>query len=145
MATWALFDFTAEVAVRRCLSSQSFKTFTNHVFMSSEEENVGKRVEWENRQLEENDMTVKTGKLSSNYLAHCHITCFCVRMLSHFSCVQLFSSLWTVAQQAPMSMGILQARILEWVAVPSSRGSSRPRNLTCVSHVSCFGRWVVYH
>ena len=45
MATWALFDFTAEVAVRRCLSSQSFKTFTNHVFMSSEEENVGKRVE----------------------------------------------------------------------------------------------------
>ena len=29
---------------------------------------------------------------------------------------------WTVARQAPLSMGILQARILEWVAVPSSRG-----------------------
>ena len=33
--------------------------------------------------------------------------------------------------------GILQARILEWVAMPSSRGSSRPRNQTHVSCVSC--------
>ena len=28
---------------------------------------------------------------------------------------------WTIAHQAPLSMGILQARILEWVAMPSSR------------------------
>ena len=28
---------------------------------------------------------------------------------------------WTVARQAPLSMGILQARILEWVAISSSR------------------------
>jgi len=27
-------------------------------------------------------------------------------------------------------MGILQARILEWVAMPSSRGSSPPRDQT---------------
>ena len=33
--------------------------------------------------------------------------------------------------------GILQARILEWVAMPSSKGSSRPRDRTQVSHVSC--------
>ena len=39
-------------------------------------------------------------------------------MLSHFSCVQLFVTLWTVAHQAPLSMGIPQARILEWVAYP---------------------------
>ena len=32
---------------------------------------------------------------------------------------------WTVAHQAPLSMGILQARILEWVALPSSRGFSQ--------------------
>ena len=31
---------------------------------------------------------------------------------------------WTAARQAPLSMGILLARTLEWVAVPSSRGSS---------------------
>ena len=30
--------------------------------------------------------------------------------------------------------GILQARILEWVAMPSSRGSSQPREWTCVSY-----------
>ena len=29
--------------------------------------------------------------------------------------------------------GILQARILEWVAMPSSRGSSQPRDQTCTS------------
>ena len=28
---------------------------------------------------------------------------------------------WTIARQAPLSMKILQARILEWVAMPSSR------------------------
>ena len=35
-------------------------------------------------------------------------------------------TLWAAACQAPLSMGILQARILEWVAMPSSRGSSQP-------------------
>ena len=32
---------------------------------------------------------------------------------------------------------VFQARILEWVAISSSRGSSRPRNQTCISCVSC--------
>ena len=44
------------------------------------------------------------------------------------SCVQLFVIPWTVACQAFLSMEILQAGILEWVAMPSSRGSFRPRN-----------------
>ena len=39
---------------------------------------------------------------------------------------------------------ILQARILEWVAMPSSRGSSWPRDWTWVSYVFCLGRWVLY-
>ena len=45
----------------------------------------------------------------------------CAQSLSR---VQLFATPWTVARQAPLSMGILQARILEWVTMPSSRGSS---------------------
>ena len=49
------------------------------------------------------------------------------------SCVQLFATPWTVDHQAPLSMEILQARILEWVAVQSSRGSSQPRDQTQVS------------
>ena len=36
--------------------------------------------------------------------------------------------------------GILQARILEWVAFPFSRGSSQPRDQTQVSHVA--GRFI---
>ena len=43
------------------------------------------------------------------------------------------NSLWL---QAPLSMGILQARILEWVAMPSPRGSSPPRNGTGVSCIA---------
>ena len=41
--------------------------------------------------------------------------------------------------------GIFQARILEWVAISSPRGSSRPRDPTHVPCISCIGRWVLYH
>ena len=51
--------------------------------------------------------------------------------------VQFFVTPWTVSHQPSLSMGILQARILEWVAMPSSRGSSRPTDQTYVSCVSC--------
>ena len=54
-------------------------------------------------------------------------------MLSH---VQLFAALWTLARQAPLSLGILQARILEWVVMPSSRGSSQPRDRSQVTHIA---------
>ena len=40
--------------------------------------------------------------------------------------------------------GILQARILEWVATPSSRGSSQSGGRAQVSCVSCIGRQVLY-
>ena len=33
--------------------------------------------------------------------------------------------------------GVLQARILEWIAMPSSKGSSRPRDQTGISYISC--------
>ena len=52
------------------------------------------------------------------------------------SCVQLFETPWSVACQALLSMGILQARILEWVAMLSSRESSQPRDWTQVSHIA---------
>ena len=41
--------------------------------------------------------------------------------------------------------GILHARILEWAAVSFSRGSSQPRNQTCISWVFCIGRQILYH
>ena len=57
-----------------------------------------------------------------------------VCVLSHFSHVQLFVTPWTVARQAPLSMGILQARILERVASPPpgdcSNSEIEPRSPT---------------
>ena len=46
--------------------------------------------------------------------------CPSTRVLNRFSHVWLYVTLWTVAHQAPLSTAILQARILEWVAIPSS-------------------------
>ena len=45
----------------------------------------------------------------------------------------------------PSVHGILQARILEWVAMPSSRGSSQPRDQTRASYISCIARRILYH
>ena len=42
------------------------------------------------------------------------------------SCVRLLATPWTAAYQAPLPMGILQARILEWVATLSSRDFPHP-------------------
>ena len=41
--------------------------------------------------------------------------------------------------------GIIQARMLEWVAISSSRGSPWPRDHTLVSCGCCIGRWILYH
>ena len=49
--------------------------------------------------------------------------CVCSWLLS---CVQLSVTPWTVTHQSPLPMGILQARILEWVAMPFSRGFYNP-------------------
>ena len=43
---------------------------------------------------------------------------------------------WTVACQVPLFMGFFQARILEWLAIPFSRGSSWPRDHTPVSRIA---------
>ena len=66
-------------------------------------------------------------------------------VLSCFRHVWLFVTLRTLAHQPPMSIGILQARILEWVAMTFSRKSSWPKDGTWVSYVSCISRWVLYH
>ena len=67
----------------------------------------------------------------------------CAQSLSQ---VWLFATLWTVCSlpDSPVH-GTLQASILECVAIFYSRGSSQPRDQTCVSCVSCVGRQVLYH
>ena len=63
---------------------------------------------------------VKLKSLENYYENYVYL---CVKSLQ--SCLTLCQ---TITHEAPLSMGIFQARILEWVAVPSSRGSSQPRN-----------------
>ena len=76
------------------------------------------------------------------YLLLCmHVlSLICRVQLFAISHVQLFATLWTVSSVYK----ILNARILEWVAVPSSRGSSQPRDWSHISRVSCTGRRVLY-
>ena len=67
----------------------------------------------------------KCSNYSENLQLGCCSSLFFCAVLSH---VQLFATPWTVTHQAALSMGILQARLLEWVVTPSSRGSSQPRD-----------------
>ena len=64
----------------------------------------------------------------------------CSCMLSCFSHIRLFMTLDSSSPGSSVH-GILQARMLEWVAIFSSRGSSQARNRV---QVSCFGRWILY-
>ena len=63
-----------------------------------------------------------------------------------FSHSVISNSLWShgllCVCPSPLSLGILQTRILEWVPISYSRGSSQPRDRT---RVSCFSRWILYH
>ena len=69
--------------------------------------------------------------------------CVCVCV---YSVVQSCPTLCDPMDRPGFSIhGIFQARILEWVAISSCMGSSWPREQTCVSCVSCVGRWILYH
>ena len=84
------------------------------------------------------ERTVRPLIVFTNFLGSNGLSVLCC--VSRLSCVSLL-----VTCQSLLSMGILQARILDWVAMPSSRGSSQPRDWTQVSYVSCTGRGVLYH
>ena len=75
-------------------------------------------------------------KCNFNHRMH---VCMCV--LSH---VWLCDPMDCRPRDSPVH-GIFYARILEWVAISYSRGSSQHRDWTHVSCVSCTGRWIVHH
>ena len=60
----------------------------------------------------------------------CSVTQLCLILCKPMDCSSLSSSV----------CGILQARILEWVAISYSKGSSQPRDPTCISCISWIGR-----
>ena len=58
--------------------------------------------------------------------------------------VQLFRDFMDCSLPGSSGRGISQKRILEWAAMPSSRGSSRPRGGTRGPHISCTGRRILH-
>ena len=93
------------------------------------------------------------------------LTCFCwgselTLQLSHYTWCRsalnffllmcylsagMLSRVWLFSTPCSSVLGTFQARILEWGAISSSRGSSHPRDWTIISCVSCIGRWIFYH
>ena len=62
-------------------------------------------------------------------------------VLSHFYQVRLCDPM-DCSPPGSSVCGVLQARILEWVTMPSSRGSSWCRDWTCIFYISCIYRQV---
>ena len=71
----------------------------------------------------------------------CVCVCVCARVCV-LSCVQFFMTFMDCSPPGSSVHGILKPRILEWVAISSSWGSSWPRNCTCIP---CIGRQILYH
>ena len=69
-----------------------------------------------------------------------HDLCMCAKSLQ--SCLTLCDPM-NCSLPGSCVHGILQARRLEWVAMPFSRGPSRTRDQTYVSYVSYIGTWVL--
>ena len=64
--------------------------------------------------------------------------------LSCFCRVQLFATLWTVASQAPLSMGFSRQEYYSELPCPPP-GDLPHSGVEPVSHVSCTGKWILYH
>ena len=67
-----------------------------------------------------------------------------LRTKSLQSCLTLCNPM-DCSPPGPTVHGLLRARTVEWVAMPSSKGSSPPRNRTHTSDISCIGRQALYH
>ena len=69
----------------------------------------------------------------------------CMRVLSHFSCVQLCVTVWTAACQAPLSMGFSRQEYWSGLLGPPP-GTLPDSGIEPVSTMSIYiGRWVLYH
>ena len=70
--------------------------------------------------------------------------CVCLCVLSYLSWIQ-FCDPMGCSPPGSSVYGILQAKILEWVAMSSCRRSSWPRDQTHISYIFCIGRHIIYH
>ena len=64
---------------------------------------------------------------------------------SHWVVSNSFVTPWTVARQAPLSVGFPRQKYWSGLPFPFSKGSAWPRDQTQVSCISCIGRQILYH
>ena len=77
-------------------------------------------------------------------LSEFHVCTVGLRTLCYCCCcAQSYLTLCDPVDCGSSVHGLLQARMLEWVAISSSRGSSLPRDRTRVSFISYTGRWLM--
>ena len=72
----------------------------------------------------------------------CHLWYTVLSLVTQW-CLTLCDHTHYIARQAPLSLGILQARILECIAIPSSRGIFPTQGRSNPDLLHC--RWIVYH
>ena len=65
-------------------------------------------------------------------------------MLSYFSHVRLFETLWTIARQALLTMVFSRHEYWNGLPCPPPGDLPWPRDWTCISHISCIIRQVLY-
>ena len=69
----------------------------------------------------------------------------CAYMLSHFSCIRLFMTPWTLAHQALLSMGFSRQEYWSGLPWPPPGNLPDPEIGSHIPWVSCIGRQVLYH
>ena len=81
-----------------------------------------------------------TEDLTQGCVCVCVCVCVCTHSVMSDSCNFMDGSL-----PGSSVHGLFQVRILEWVAISFSTGSSQLRDQSCMSCISCLGRWILYH
>ena len=70
---------------------------------------------------------------------------FTLLLLSRFNCIQLFATLWTIAHQAPQSMGFSRQEYRSGLPSPPPGDLPDPGTETASLNFSCIGKQVLYH
>ena len=111
--------------------------------VTAQGEGIGGRMEWSVGLTDTRFHIYRTDKQQSPTAERRDLYSVCVYATSLQLCLTLCDPM-ECSQKGSSAHGSLQARILEWVATPCTRGSSRPRDWTHISYVSCTGRQVLH-
>ena len=139
---WRLFCQKKPLRLRVwALKSESLMFATSRLYGLEQSTLLAQRWFLSNR----NNNSLHSWHLGSAYCVSATVLRVLLSISFNNSC-PLLATPWTVAYQAPLSrQEISQAGILEWVAMPSSKGSSQSRNRSFVSCISYISKQILYH